>query len=218
MDLLHSRLRFVSCATVLLLSLVTASCSRSTNTAITPPDARAELLASLKGASLDGFVFETRGNDAQEVVSMTNGIVGEAIKIDSDTTLVLRYSMVKDKKANTSTTYKMEAIRAGDQLTIQVTDIASGASFMKDTSDFPAPPPPTGTTCGPPAFKNFDDCLCSLQAALLVEANRTCQPQQGAAICCINGTGLFSVHILVMPTSIRCLSIFGINDLVIFRD
>jgi hypothetical protein len=218
MNLLHNRLRFVSCATVLLLSLVAASCSKNTTTTMTPPDARAELLASLKDANLDGFVFETRDNDAQEVVSMTNSIVGEAIKMDGDTTLVLRYSMVKDKKANTSTTYRIEATRAGDQLTFQVTDIASGASFMTDTSEFSAPPAATGTTCGPPAFKNFDDCLCSLRAALLFEANRTCKPQTGAATCCINGTALVSVHIIAMPTDFRCLSIFGINDLVLFRD
>jgi hypothetical protein len=184
----------------------------------TPTDPKAELMGALKDANLDGFYFETSGNDEMDVVSMTNGIVEEPIKMDSDATVVLRYATVKDKKANTSTTYKFEAIRAGDQLTIQATDIATGASLMKDVKDFPPPPPLTGDTCSP-AFNSISDCICSQRAALQFEANRTCEPQSGSALCCINGNQLISVHLLVMPTNFRCSLInTNFDDLVILRD
>lgn len=213
MILLSNRLRFVFCAMALLLSLVPVSCNKAR------PDAKAELLGSLQGANLGGFFFETRDDGAQEIVSMTNSIVAGAIRTDSDTTLVLRYTRVKDLKTNTSTTYKMEAIKAGDQLTLQVTDIASGASLMRETGEFPAAPPaaPGDAPCSP-AFNSLGDCICSLRASLLFEANRTCEPQPGQAVCCINGDHLISVHLLVMPTNLRCLTVFtGFDDLVFFR-
>jgi hypothetical protein len=180
-----------------------------------------ELVGSLKDADLNGFYYETMDNDAQEIAAMTNSVVAEPIKLDSDGTVVLRYTRVHDKKANTTTTFKTEAVRAGDQITFQVTDIATGASVMKQTGDFPAPPAVTaGAGCGDnfPPFTSFNDCTCSLRATLLVEANRTCTPQQAATTCCVDGN-LFSVHLVVMPTRFLCqlgpVAIMG--DLVLFR-
>jgi hypothetical protein len=214
MMLLHNPSRFLFCAAVLCLSLGMVSCNE------TRPDPRTELVGSLKGASLEGFYFETRDDDAQEIAALTNGIITEPIRLDSDTTVVLRYTRVRDKKANTSTLYKTEAIRAGDQLTFQVTDVASGASLIKQTSDFLAPPPPAlGAACSP-AFKSLGDCTCSLRASLLFEANRTCTPQGAAVICCIDGTQLISAHLLVMPTNLICQVgvLTGFDDLLFFRD
>jgi hypothetical protein len=182
---------------------------------------REELVTALKGANVDGFMYETRENDAQAIASFTSGAITEPVEMKGDATVVLKYSRVTDKKANTTNVYRTEAIRAGDKLTLQVVDIASGASLVHLENDFGAPPAlAAGTTCGPPAFKNFDDCLCSLRAALQVEANRTCTVQFGAATCCINGTGLFSVHIFATPNSPRCLlgPLSNTGDLVFFRD
>jgi hypothetical protein len=194
------------------------SCTQSKPVAVNAKD---ELAGSLKDANLEGFFFETREDDAQEIAAFTNGIVSEPIKVDGDITLVLRYTRVKDKTTNTTTIYRTEAVRKGDQLTLQVTDIASGTNLMTQTNEF-APPPAiaAGTTCGPPAFNSFDDCVCSMRAALLFEANRTCTTQFGAATCCINGTDSFSVHFFVMPTSFKCKFSIPTNfdDLVFFRE
>ena len=209
----HNRSSFVFCSLILCLSLGFVSCKDAR------PDPKEELVGSLKGANLEGFYFEKRDDDTQEIASLTNGIIADAIKLDSDATLVLRYTRVKDKKANTSKTYKTEAVKTGNQLTLQVTDIASGGSVIKETGEFPAPPAATtGAQCNP-AFKSLEDCICSQRAALLFEANRTCKTQQGAAICCINGTQLISVHFFVMPTRLICLiaAFEGINELVFFR-
>ena len=209
----HNRSSFVFCSLILCLSLGFVSCKDAR------PDPKEELLGSLKGANLEGFYFETRDDDTQEIVSLTNGIIADAIKLDSDATLVLRYTRVKDRKANTSKTYKTEAVKTGNQLTLQVTDIATGGIAIKETGDFPVPPAATtGAQCNP-AFKSVEDCICSQRAALLFEANRTCKTQQGAAICCINGTQLISVHFFVMPTRLICLiaAFEGINELVFFR-
>ena len=213
MIFLHNRSRFVFCSLILCLSLGFVSCKDAR------PDPKEELLGSLKGANLEGFYFETRDDDAQEIASLTNGIIADAIKLDSDATLVLRYTRVKDKKANTSKIYKTEAIKTGNQLTLQVTDIATGGSVIKETGEFPAPPAATIDTQCNPAFKSVEDCICSQRAALLFEANRTCKTQQGNAFCCINGTQLISVHFFVMPTRLICLiGVFeGINELVFFR-
>jgi len=211
--LLHNRSRLVLCALVPCVALAALSC----NKAATPSDPKAELIGSLKDPDLEGFFFQTQGDDAAEVVSMTNGIVEEPIKMDTDGTVVLRYATVKDKKANTSTTYKMEAIRAGDKITLQITDIATGASLVQDTKDFLPPPPAAGDTCAP-AFKTISDCICSQLAALQFEADRTCSIQTGSALCCIGGDQLISLHLIAMPKNFRCkLGIFA-DDLLIFRD
>lgn len=212
MIFLHNRSSFVFCLLILCLSLGFVSCKDART------DPREELVGSLKGANLEGFYFETRDDGTQEIASLTNGVIADAIKLDSDSTLVLRYTRVKDKKANTSKTYKMEAIKTGNQLTLQVTDIATGGTVIKETGDFPPPSAATtGQQCSP-VFKSFEDCLCSQNAALLLEANRTCKAQRGGGICCINGQ-LFSVHTIVMPTKLTCLIGFfeGIDELVFFR-
>ena len=189
----------------------------------TPPtDPRAELVGSLKDARLEGFYFETMDADVQQIAAMTNGAIREPIKMDADGSVVLRYTRVHDKKTNTTTTYKTEAIRSGDQITLQVTDIASGASALKQTADFPAPPAPAAAGgCGGtfPPFNSLADCTCSLRASLLVEANRTCTPQSAPAICCLNGN-LISVHLFVMPTNLICQldALANFADLLFFRD
>ena len=207
-----NRSGFVFCSLLLCLSLGFVSCQDAR------PDPKEELVGSLKGANLEGFYFETRDNDTQEISSLTNGIIADAIKLDSDATLILRYTRVKDKKANTSKTYKTEAITKGNQLTLQVTDIATGESVIKETGEFAAlPAATTGAQCSP-VFKSTEDCLCSQTAALRLEANRTCKAQRGGGICCINGQ-LISVHTFVMPTKLTCLigAFEGIDELVFFR-
>ncbi len=216
--LLHKQSRFVMCAAVLCLSFTLVSCAKTTP----PTDPKAEFVGSLKDADLTGFYYETLDTDAQDVAAMTNPAIHEPIKMDGDATVVLRYARVHDKKANTTTTYKAEAVRSGDKITVQVTDIASGASAMQQTGEFPAPPAAAAAGgCGDnfPAFTSFDDCTCTLRAALLVEANRTCTPQGAAVTCCVNGN-LFSVHLSVQPTRFLCQigPLENITDLVFFRD
>lgn len=212
LPLKHSR--FVLC-TFFFCLFALVSCAK------TPPtDPRADFIGSLKGANLDGFIFETRDTDEQEITSMTNRVIDEPIKMDSDGSVVIRYTRMRDKKTNTITTYKGEVIRSGDQLTLRVTDLVTGAEVIKETADFPGVP--AGATCGLPEFppfKNSDDCLCSLRASLQFEANRTCTTQSAGTICCIGGNQLISIHIFAVPTSFRCSIVFsGIFDLVLFRD
>src|SRR5687768_1070762 len=77
------------------------------------PEPKEEFTRSLKGANVDGYIFETMEDDRQSVTSLTNSVVRSLIKLDGNTNnVVLRYTSVKDKGSQATKTYKTEVSRA----------------------------------------------------------------------------------------------------------
>ena len=212
----------ISCLSVVLLGLVLAtSCvsDTKTNTNASPQpdvktDPKAEFVRSLKGANVDGFNFE-RSEDANQVVnSLTNNTAKDVITMDKgDSTVVVRYTGILDRKSNATKTYKTEAIKAGNNLSIVVTDIASNSVLSKD--DFPVQDLPAGP-CDGPKFDSIQACIkdfhCKRGSELLCEANRTCKDQFAALICALNNGQCFSVHLVIRPTDLRCIIIGTLPD------
>lgn len=202
----NKRRQFVSrCAVVLLALGLICSCKTPTPETSDP---KAELLKSLKGASVTGFDFSTREDDATAVASFTNSAVRALITLDKDANgVVLQYASVKDKKANTTRTYKTEVLRNGTALTLRVSDIATNEVVSKDAF-------PTATLHEGPKFNTLEECLkdfdCKHRGELQCEANRTCKDQYAAIICCLTNGQCFSVHFIIRPNSLRC----RFNDLI----
>jgi hypothetical protein len=224
MNFLHSRSKSAFCLAIVLLSFgLICSCNPpQTNTAQPEPtrsdptrsDPKEELTRSLKGANVQGYIFETREDDAQAVASLTNPAVRSLIKLEPGTNnVVLSYTSVKDKKSNSTKTYKAEVNRAGEALSILVTDFATGEVVSKDTfpPDEPCCPP------GVPKFNTIKECTtdfdCKHRGAILCEANRTCKDQFASMICCLNNGDCFSVHVIIRPTSLTCLLTGNIPNL-----
>jgi hypothetical protein len=197
---------------ILLLSVgLLCSCKRPA--AASPRD---ELVSALKGANVDGFDFATNEDESQAVASLTNGAVRGLVNMDTGPmNFVLRYTRVKDKKTNTVKTYKTEMVKAGKELTLQVTDLASNEVVSKNAfqrTDGHSPSDPGA----PPTFNTLEDCIkdfnCTRRGALECEANRTCKDQFAALICCLNNGQCFSVHLIIRPTSLICRLINSIPD------
>jgi hypothetical protein len=172
------------------------------------PEAKEEFTRSLKGANVDGYIFETMEDDRQSVTSLTNSAVRSLIKFEGDTNdVVLRYTSVKDKSSHATKTYKTEVSRADNALQLVVTDFNTGEVVSKDALQ-PA---------GAPKFDTLEECIadfnCKHRGELLCEANRTCKPQFAAMTCCLNNGQCFSVHLVIMPTSFRCQILDTIPDL-----
>ena len=207
MIFLPNRLAYASCLAVALLSYGTfTSCQNP------KPDQRDELVRSLKGANTDNFHFASKEDDTQVTTSLTNNALRNLVTLDRATNnLVLRYTSVRDKRTNATKTYKTEIARAGNALTLVVTDIATNEVFSRDT--FPSPQPHGGDQ----KFDSLEACLkdfdCKHKGALLCEANRTCKPQFAALTCCLTNGQCFSVHLVIKPTSLKCLLADVIPDL-----
>ncbi len=202
----HHRSQSVFCSLVVLTILgLFSSCKTETPTT-TPgatSDPRTDLIQSLKGARIEGYNFETREDDNEAVASLTKSALDGVIMLDSGANnLVLRYARIKDKKANTTRTFKTEITKAGTTLTLLVTDVATGEVVSKNA--FPAAEAHTGA----PTFDTLQACIadfnCKNRGALECEANRTCQDQFAALLCCLKDGQCFSVHIIIRPTSLRC--------------
>ena len=189
------------------------------------PNPKDELARSLKGANVDGYVYETREDDARSVASLTNGVVVPGpIKLDPGTNnLVLRYASVREKNSNAAKTYKAELNRSGDALTLQVTDINTGEVVSKDTSGGPGGGGGDGIYC-PQTFDSLDACMsafdCAKRPAIQAEANRTCKAQRAGTLCCLkNGQKVF-VDYFIPPNTRTCLLtgvIPGLDGILISR-
>ena len=195
----RSSFAFLSLTTLLMLCLL-PSCKQTPTT--TNP--REDLVRALGGTNLSGFDFESTETDAQLVTSFTNSNVKNVITLEGGTSsVVLKYTSVKDKAKNTSTTYKTELSRSGNTLAMLVTDFASGAIVSRDTFPTPTPHDPAG-----PTFDSLDDCIkdfdCKHKGELQCEANRTCRDQLAALTCCLKNGQCFSVHLVIRPTRILC--------------
>lgn len=219
MNFLHSRSKSAFCLAVVLLSFgLVCSCNPpQTNTAQPEParsDPKEELTRTLKGANVQGYIFETKEDDAQAVASLTNPAVRDLIRLEPGTNnVVLSYTSVKDKKANATKTYKSEITRAGDAVSILVTDFATGEAVNKDTF------PPAGSCCptGVPKFDTVDACFadfnCKRRGELQCEANRTCENQFAGVTCCLNNGQCLIADLIIQPTSRRCQLVGNITDL-----
>jgi hypothetical protein len=216
MNSLRKRTKFVFCLAIglVFVSLLYSCASPEPETTPeTKRDARAELISSLKGANVDGYTFATEGDEKQEIISLTNSAVKDRIKLNGNTAnVVLRYADVKDKKTNSSRTYKIEVAKSGNEIALLQTDVATGQLVTKDR--FPAEPHnPTG-----PTFNSLDECLadfnCRLRPAIQAEANRTCKAQRAGVTCCPPGGGLCTiVDFLITPTRRICGLIGPLDDI-----
>ncbi len=200
----HSRSESASCLAIVLLSLgLVCSCKTKM------PDPREQLVRSLKGANVEGYNFATEEGETQAIASLTNSAVRNLIKLDSSATnLVVRYTSAKDKKVNTTRTYKTEIVKAGTALTLVVTDMATGEVVTRKAFPAPEPHKATDTAGPPPTFDSLEDCIrdfnCTRRGALQCEANRTCEDQFAALICCLKNGQCFSVHLIIRPTTLIC--------------
>lgn len=177
-----------------------------------PSDPRAELLGSLKGENVDGYLFAFNEEDEDRTTSsLTNKAVRDLVTLgEGDSGLVLGYTRVKDNKANTASTYKSEVVKQDASLALVVTELETNKVI--DRTAFPA----AGSTCQPPGqFDTLTACINAFECTsgtLLCEANRTCKPQFAALTCCLKNGQIFSVHLVFRPTRIRCL-IAAVPDL-----
>ncbi len=201
---LHNISKSTFCLAIVLLSLgLPCLCEAKM------PDLREVLVRSLKGANLEGYYFATEEDDTQVVASLTNNVVRNLIKLDSGTNnLVLRYTIVKDKKKNTTMTYKTEVVKTDTVLTLLVTDIATGGVVSINTFPDPEPHNEVDTIDSPPTFDSIEDCIKDFNytggCALQCEANRTCKNQFAHLLCCIENDLCFGVLMIINPTTLKC--------------
>lgn len=208
----HNRLVSSFCLVMVLLSLsFIYSCKT------TPPDAREELVRSLKGADVTGYLLTMKEDDNQITTSLTNGALRNPVKFDSTNRLVIGYASVKDKKTNATRIFKAEIVKRDDKFTLQTADIGSDAA----TTTLPFPNP--GVCDSEPIFNSSAECQadfdCKERPALLCEANRTCKPQLFHRLCCLKDGNITDAFGFINPTKLTCLVTFpfDIDTVVVSR-
>ncbi len=192
-----------------LVPAVLLSCGLFGSCKPTPPaepkdDPKAELIGSLEGANVDGYLFAFSEEEGRTTSSLTNPAAKEVVRLDEgDPGVVLRYTRVEDRETGAATAYKSEVVRRDGSLALAVTNLATD-----DTDDTTFPDP--GGTCEP-VFPSLDACLeafnCNDRGRFLCEANRTCDPQIVGLTCCVQrGTEItrVSVHLIITPTRRLC--------------
>jgi hypothetical protein len=197
----HNRVASSFCFGMALLSFgLISSCKTNP-----PPDSRDELVRSLKGADVNGYLFATKEEDNQIITSLTNGALRDPIKLDTTHSVVIGYANVKDKKTNAVKTLKAEIIKTGSTIALQVTDLGSGLP-----TKFDYPPPPS---CAPdPTFNTAQDCFddynCRIFPGLLREANSDCKIRLFDLDCCLKDGTRFAALMIIRPTRRTCLVAF----------
>lgn len=207
---LRNRSNSAWCFAIVLLSLGLAGACKT----ITP---REQLVRSLKGANIEGYFLATREDDIEEVASLTNSALRNPIQLGNDS-LVLKYTSVKDKKANNTRIYKTEIVRKDAALTLLVTDVASGETVMK--KEFPPAKSridAAGGDCTKIFEKSFNtpaeckrdfDLDCRRGSFLLCEANRTCEPVVTELECCFKDGHATAALLIIWPTRRLCFTAF----------
>lgn len=203
---------FVFCLAMSSLSLsLFSSCNPPPQTQA-PADPKAALLSELKDAKVDGYFFRLEGDDKQEIASLTDSAVEQAITLSGDANVVLRYASVRDKKTNTTRTFKTEIIKKGADVRLHVTDIKTGE--LVTDQNFPPGPPHQPSD---PVFNNLDECIadfdCRRRPALQAEANRTCKVQFAWLTCFFKDGNGVSLHLFIKPTRRICDLIGQIPDI-----
>jgi hypothetical protein len=162
-------------------------------------DSRADLIRSLKGADVRGYLFSLNEGEKQTTSALTNKAVQDVITLGKkDTGVVLRYTRVDDKNTNTSKTYKSEITKQNGSLALVVTELATGTVI--ETASFPV----AGPACEPAGqFDSINACIdefnCMNRGPFQCEANRSCKPQFAALTCCLKNGSTISVHLIIQP-------------------
>ena len=208
---LHNRPISSLCLVTALLSLsFVFSCKTN------PPDAREQLVRSLQGADVNGYLFATKEEEDRVTTSLTNPALANPVKLDSNNSLVIGYASVKDKKANSTTTLKAEVVKIDNALRLHVTDI-DGHKLVVDEIFTPRVCP------GEPVFGTlsecFDDFNCKVRPELQCEANRTCKSLLFDVDCCLKDGTRIEALMIIRPTARRCLFVFpfDVDTLVLAR-
>jgi hypothetical protein len=198
------RVGFAVCTRLALLAigcLIACETARTAEAA----DPKEDLIRSLKGADVQGYLFSLKEEESQTTFALTNKAVEHITTLGKgDTGLVLKYSRIEDKKTNTTKTYKSEITKQDDSLGLVVTELATNTVIVKGS--FPS----AGPGCSPTGqFDSLNDCInefnCANNGRLQCDANRTCDPQFAALTCCLkNGTSI-SVHLIIRPNSKQCV-------------
>lgn len=196
----RNRQAFTVCCALTLISLGGFSSCRPH-----PPGAREELVRSLKGANVEGFLFATKEEKNRITTSLTNGALEEPISLDGTGSVVLGYASVRDKATNALTTSKAEVVKA-DGLKLRVTDVFTGGVKLDE------PFVPRACPAGEPVFNSLNECIgdfnCKLRPELQCEANRTCRMLLFDLACCLTDGTSPHVLFIVKPTSRLCLVAF----------
>jgi hypothetical protein len=169
-------------------------------------DPKGDLVASLQGADVKGYLFALREDEAQTTSSLTNRAAHHPITLGKgDAELVLRYTRIEDKGAKTTKTYRSAVEKKGSSLELVVTDLGTPRTAVRNLLT------DAGPGCQPPgSFDTLDACISSLEldcsrgGALQCAANRTCESQMAALTCCLRNGQVFSVHLIISPTALHC--------------
>ena len=164
-------------------------------------DQKQELLRMLKGKNVKGYHFSLQEDENKVVASLTNSALRKPIDLNrAGADLILGYTQVKDKKKNTTRTFKSEVNTKGSSVAIIVKDFVTNRVISKYSFPSPSPHEDTG-------FKTLEQCIqdfrCKHGGELQCEANRTCKPQFAALICCLSNGNCFSVHLVFLPNTLR---------------
>lgn len=167
-------------------------------------DPRADLEAALEGADVEGYLFTLSEDATGTTTSLTNPAVRDLVTLDrEDAELPLRYTRIQDRGEQPPKTYRSAVVKEGPSLSLVVAEV--GTKAVISTTTFP--------TAGPACFDgrefaSLEACLtrfdCVNQGRFQCEANRTCEPQPAALMCCLDNGEIYSVHLFYPPTSIRC--------------
>jgi hypothetical protein len=127
--------------------LVVVTACQFTSTA----NPRGNLLRTINGANVDGYVFSFDEDATRSTSSLTNPAVNDVVILAAgDNVVPLRYTTVRDRATNTATTYKTEIVRSGSLVSYVVTDLATNREVQKTSlGDDVAPSPDTGSATNP---------------------------------------------------------------------
>lgn len=196
----HNRLGFSICLGMALLSLGFANACRTGQ-----PDAREELVRSLKGQDVNGYLFATKEEADRVTTTLTNPAIANPVKLDSSNSLVIGYASVKDKKTNATQILKAEIVRIDNGTRLRATDMNANRQVIDELFNPRLCP-------GQPVFNNLDECFddfnCKVKPELECEANKSCKTLFFDVDCCLKDGTRLEALVIIKPTRLRCLIAF----------
>jgi len=183
---------------LLMLLVVTSSCENSIKN---------ELFSSIENEKVEEFYYSSEENNEQIVASLTNKTVMKPINFEKNTAnLILKYTLVKEKKSNTKKVYKTEIIKKNKDLELLVTDLSSNKLVSKTKLSKPQPHNSHDDTN---TSESIDDCISDFynsETACILQsrANQTCENQFAALFCCLDNNDCYWVHLIIKPTTWKC--------------
>jgi hypothetical protein len=167
-------------------------------------DPKVDMMNSLKGEDVSGYLFSFAEEDDQTTSTLTNKTVRDVIRFDRGANgIVLRYTRLEDKQKKTVKIYKSEIKQRGKSLELVLTDL-TGNNLIERRS-FPNP----GPNCEPTGqYDSLNACIgefnCAHKGSLQCQANSTCSNQFAALTCCLRDGSIISVHLVIPPDNRRC--------------